>query len=68
MPCITILDLNPDALEAILRFMPGVTVLYKSSHALRRALRPACYAIHLERCLRDWFLRPKPNQPVASSF
>ena len=39
-----ILALNPDALETILRFLPDATALYKSSRALRRALRPACYA------------------------
>jgi len=60
-----LLTLNADVLEVILRFMPGVTVLYKSSRALRQALRPACYAIHLDRCLRDWFLRPKPDQPTS---
>jgi len=60
-----LITLNADVLEVILRFMPGVTVLYKSSRALRQALRPACYAIHLDRCLRDWFLRPKPDQPTS---
>jgi len=60
-----LITLNADVLEVILRFMPGVTVLYKSSRALRQALRPACYAIYLDRCLRDWFLRPKPDQPTS---
>ena len=56
-----IFNLPTDTLSTILRHLmyDDVHNLCDASHAMRRLLRPALYELHLERCVKDFFMRPK---------
>ena len=58
-------DLPHDLIVAIFRqvtYYRAERSFYQTSRLLRKLLRPVCYAHYLRRCIKDFFLRPKPLQ------
>ena len=63
-------ELPAEVLIIILRLVApasyrGAICFFYSSKAIRKFARPVCYEMYLDRCVRDFFLMPKPLQHLT---